>query len=249
MENEPFADFEMTFYTGVKIHNSAARKELTMKIPVGSSSKPDTFETIRIDMTRPDLVGLTSSQAVLFKHVQDCIRQCIDVEKSSRLDPTTKYPIILKSSRCQNESPGRHRSSSPSPSIHPSAISSYSVSRMSHTGRSTQGSSRRSIGNFNLEINLINLGARSDVSSGRAPTATGAEVRKSAIQSNASVTSLQTAEHTLHFLENVGWLIKFSERRFLMLFMDGTSVRIDAKEQTLEYKDSTMKEPDRYVFL
>ena len=57
--------------------------------------------------------------------------------------------------------------------------------------------------------------------------------------SNASAISISDKEYITHFLPDVGWMIKFNERRFLMLFSDGMKVTLDAKLQTLELQDHT----------
>jgi hypothetical protein len=46
-------------------------------------------------------------------------------------------------------------------------------------------------------------------------------------------------------MDKIGWMIKLSERRFLMLFSDGIRVAIDAKEQILEYDDAKSDEHQR----
>ena len=55
--------------------------------------------------------------------------------------------------------------------------------------------------------------------------------------SNASAISISDREYITHFLPGIGWMIKFNERRFLMLFSDGIKVTLDAKLQTLDLQD------------
>ena len=64
-------------------------------------------------------------------------------------------------------------------------------------------------------------------------------------RSEASVISLTEKDLITHYMDNIGWMIKLSERRFLMLFSDGIRVAIDAKEQVLEYDDAKSKEHQR----
>ncbi len=64
-------------------------------------------------------------------------------------------------------------------------------------------------------------------------------------RSEASATSFTEKDLITHYLEKIGWMIKLSERRFLMLFSDGIRVAIDAKEQILEYDDAKTKEHQR----
>ena len=51
----------------------------------------------------------------------------MELEKSSRLDPTTQYPLIVKSSHCQTKQPCI---TSPPASIHPSAFTMSVSSRI-----------------------------------------------------------------------------------------------------------------------
>ena len=128
MENDPDPDFEMKFYSdGTKVNFSLARSELIIKVPLSESSNDCRTDTVKFNSIYPDQEQLSASQQLLVKHAQDCLKQCMEVESAAKADRNAKYPIILKSSNCKNDSPGRTRSSSPTPSIHPSVISSYSV--------------------------------------------------------------------------------------------------------------------------
>ena len=142
MENDPFPDFEMAFYTnGTKIHISLLKKELTIKNLIKERGKDDKIDIAKFNTLYPDQEQLTLAQQLLIKHAQDCLRQISDIENAARSDAQAKYPIILKSSTC-NDSPGRNRTASPSPSIHPSVISSYSA--ISNPNRRSDYHSRKS---------------------------------------------------------------------------------------------------------
>lgn len=141
MENDPLPDFEMNFYNdGTKILISSQRKEITIKSP--NPQNGSAIDTLRFNTLYPDQEQLTVAQQLMIKHAQDCQKQCIDIQNSAKADPQAKYPIILKSSTCRMESPGRNRSASPSPSIHPSVISSYSA--ISNPNRRSEYHSRKS---------------------------------------------------------------------------------------------------------
>lgn len=145
MENDPLPDFEMNFYTGgTKIHMSLLKKELTIKNPnpMNDGAKDGQIDTVRFKTLYPDQEQLTVAQQLWIKHAQDCLKQCKDIQNAAIADSQAKYPIILKSSTCRNDSPGRNRSTSPVPSIHPSVISSYSA--VSNPNRRGEYHSRKS---------------------------------------------------------------------------------------------------------
>ena len=69
----------------------------------------------------------------------------------------------------------------------------------------------------------------------------------SGVACNTSVaTTITDKEPTCHFMKQVGWMIKFNDCKFQMLFDDGISVIIDAKDQTLVYKDSLLSFPQSF---
>lgn len=145
MENDPSPDFEMNFYTGgTKIHISLLKKEITIKNPHPTSEggTAGQIDTVRFKTLYPDQDQLTVAQQLLIKHAQDCLKQCNDIQNAAKADTQAKYPIILKSSTCRNGSPGRNRTTSPSPSIHPSVISTYSA--VSNPNKRSEYHSRKS---------------------------------------------------------------------------------------------------------
>jgi hypothetical protein len=143
MENGPSPDFEMNFYAGgTKILISLLKNEIIIKkySEANDGIEKAPMEIVKFKTVYPDQEQLTAVQYQQIKHAQDCLKQCKEIEDSAKHDLLAKYPIILKSSTCTNVSPGRNRSISPSPSIHPSVISSYSaVSNRHHSRKSTTG--------------------------------------------------------------------------------------------------------------
>ena len=150
MENSPHADFEMVFYNGIKVHISSAKHEVTIRQPATESESG--CEIIKRSLLNLDNLDIPQNEMLVLKHAQECLKQCLNVEKSVSSDQP-KYPVIIKSSRCPSSSPGE-RSGSPSPSIHPSAISSYSVSGQSIAKDRKYNTSslkeNRSIGRYTL---------------------------------------------------------------------------------------------------
>ncbi|KAJ3089464.1 Serine/threonine-protein kinase plk4 [Quaeritorhiza haematococci] len=164
MENGPLADFEMVFYNGVKVHNSVSKQSLEIQLPPSFSSDSDVpgapttspppsslksggWIVHQIDTSQPpDQLSTTLSPQLLpiFQHIQECLRQCLDIERSGRLGDNNApagstagvhgaqqhYPLILKSSNCRTVSAptGMNRAVSPPPSYHPSSMSTYTTS-------------------------------------------------------------------------------------------------------------------------
>ncbi|KAI9207420.1 uncharacterized protein BJ171DRAFT_275320 [Polychytrium aggregatum] len=111
MENEPLADFEMAFYNGYKLHSSTAKQRIELRIPKEPSGAASgmAHASKRTDKVQSeyatyaiDLKGTESSippeLLPYFRHGQYCLKICLDVETSAKLDPSVKYPLILKSS-------------------------------------------------------------------------------------------------------------------------------------------------------
>ncbi|KAJ3293304.1 Serine/threonine-protein kinase plk4 [Borealophlyctis nickersoniae] len=139
MENGPLADFEMIFYNGIKVHNSVGRQMLEIKMPHYPASGGTEPQVHRIDMSHPESIQLPPSLTPIFKHVQECLRQCMDIERSGKLDTTTRYPLILKSSQTQVISSPAGRPASPPTSFHPSSMSTYTRSGPSANGTRVYG--------------------------------------------------------------------------------------------------------------
>jgi hypothetical protein len=93
--------------------------------------------------------------------------------------------------------------------------------------------------------NFINLGSNEE----SLPRGPKSALKSRGSQSNASVGSFTERDLGIRHMQNVGWMIKLSERRFLMLFSDGIRVSIDAKEQILDYEDTNSQEHLRQVSL
>lgn len=152
MENSPHADFEMVFYNGTKVHISSAKHEITIRQP-NTASESGT-EVIKRSLLNSDSLDIPQNETLILKHAQECLKQCLNVENSIALDQP-KYPVIIKSSHCPSSS-SEGRATSPSPSIHPSAISSYSVSgqSVSKDKRSNANSlkDRRTIGEHTFKV-------------------------------------------------------------------------------------------------
>jgi hypothetical protein len=85
MENSP-PNCHITFYSGQKINTDTRASTVTIK----SSSHAD----IVINTRESRNVNLPVDLVPLFKHSQDCLSQCLEIEKGCGTD--TVYPLVLK---------------------------------------------------------------------------------------------------------------------------------------------------------
>jgi hypothetical protein len=86
MENTP-PNCHITFYTGEKINTDTRACNVTIKSAKHGDIVINTGENTRdIDLPR-ELIPL-------FKHSQDCLTQCLEIEKEAKIG--TVYPLVLK---------------------------------------------------------------------------------------------------------------------------------------------------------
>ncbi|KAI9139347.1 kinase-like domain-containing protein [Paraphysoderma sedebokerense] len=113
MENSPHPDFEMHFYNNSKAHLTTSDSQLTIKIPTvpssssfeppQSTSSQYRYKSFSINLSDPDYERKLNNDPTLIlmvTHIKECMRQCMDIERSGKLDGNIKYPLILKSSSC-----------------------------------------------------------------------------------------------------------------------------------------------------
>jgi Polo-like Kinase 4 Polo Box 2 len=104
MENSPHPDFQMVFYNGVKAQTITSLNKLEITIPEALTQqfcdRRKELYVYTIDMTNGEP---EAAYVQIFKHAQECLRQCLELEQSSRFDTCTKYPLILKSSQSITE--------------------------------------------------------------------------------------------------------------------------------------------------
>ncbi|TPX56203.1 hypothetical protein PhCBS80983_g04689 [Powellomyces hirtus] len=134
MENSPLADFETMFYNSIRAHYSVSSGTIEIKIPRSDDPEKKDFEKHQIPLSSPlegnaasDRVDIPMHLAPIVRHVQECLKQCMDVERSGKLDSGSQYPIILKSSHCRVVSAASKDAALPreKDSFHPSAMSTY----------------------------------------------------------------------------------------------------------------------------
>ena len=107
MENCPFPDFHVSFYNGVKSSICTARKTIEVVIPeclkfeisceggVGVAGGGTKFV---FDLETRDR-GLDGMIKDVLIHGQECLRQCLTIEGSTRFEKCTSFPMILKSAQ------------------------------------------------------------------------------------------------------------------------------------------------------
>ncbi|KAJ8324495.1 hypothetical protein QVD99_002515 [Batrachochytrium dendrobatidis] len=166
MENGQIPDFEMIFYSGVRVHTSVSKQTLEIRVPKPPVSKPGVLASTsktphdyfvqKVDLSRPDDISLPSDLQSIFKHAQECLRQCLDIDRSGKFDKHTRFPIILKSSHTKHvssslscpDSPSNSYTNPTSHSIHPSSQSAFAYST---PGRSVNQNSKHGLGETGLD--------------------------------------------------------------------------------------------------
>ncbi|KAK9761607.1 hypothetical protein K7432_013372 [Basidiobolus ranarum] len=92
MENGPLADFEMDFYNGIKVQNSASRGVLQIRnVQEEGSARDYNFDT----NSNAKFVIPTGLKPI-FRHIQECLKTCLDIEQTHQ--HTSDYPIIISHS-------------------------------------------------------------------------------------------------------------------------------------------------------
>lgn len=129
MENDPLPDFEMQFHDGTRIYNYSSRKQLEIRLGPEHRGSADLDSPIVIDLEK---VPITVPQDLLpiFKHVQECLRRCMDIEKATRTKDAEEFPIVVKPHRPHVPSGG-----SGNGSLLPSTIGDINVSVHSEGAR------------------------------------------------------------------------------------------------------------------
>jgi hypothetical protein len=153
MENTPCPDFHLSFQNGIKTILKGSIVEI--QIPESLTEqyckriiKPNFVYKIDLNIAHLEDVYLPT-----FKHAQECLRQCLELEKSSRFDTCTKYPLILKSchqSMTHKESHTDVHKSQP-------LIQSTTNSKFSNLAHSVPHSSIRSSNGGHSSIDVLPL--------------------------------------------------------------------------------------------
>ncbi|KAJ3350144.1 Serine/threonine-protein kinase plk4 [Kappamyces sp. JEL0680] len=221
MENAPNPSFEIGFYDGVKV--LANKSHYTAKVPKALASL---YASCRQAIQQQDgslhysvhLADETKAIDPVFanaiRHSQECVRQCLDINKRVSGSKSQKYPLILKS----NQSPTSARNgavsrpNSPPTSIHPSQASFYTVTP------SEDGRRRRPVPSSGPPRSILSDSRRFETN-------------------NASSISLKPTAHQAHFLANVGWCVQTVDKQYSMLFTDGTQLLVNPKTKGLEFHD------------
>lgn len=82
MENAP-PNYTVTFYNGTKITTDTT----TSSVSVKETQQAE----LKIGMNTQNL---PQHLVPLFKHAQDCLQQCLEVEANA--DASTRFPLVLK---------------------------------------------------------------------------------------------------------------------------------------------------------
>lgn len=216
------SDFEMWFYNGTTLRHSVDKETLEITFPSATSENRITH---KFTTKASSKLELPSNLQPIFKHMQDCLWRCIEVEKGGQLDSKPIYPIILKSSRCKIKSrqasaseataPRRTRSA-PTPELPTPVIVQQST----------------------IHLN----GACSDEGRVQHKDRIRSSICSVSLRSTNSGLESTTPNITCRFIEGLGWCVRTSDIYFTMLFEDGIKIVLDSKNHWLEYYDNPKEE-------
>ncbi|CAG8671741.1 10923_t:CDS:2, partial [Ambispora leptoticha] len=229
MENGPMADFEMWFSNRTMVRHSVAKESLEITIP--SSTQKDNFVKHKFTINNNLDLKLPLELLSIFKHMQDCLKQCLDIERNGSLNSSTVYPLILRSSRSQvknkeldtklnnhQENPLCQARSAPTPELTTPAVITQPP----------------------VHVN----GSKSDEAATQCTTnrkrPSSSTYSMSFKSTNSCLGGINPVENmTCKYIEGLGWCVKTLDSRFTMLFEDGVKVVLESKNQCLKYSDES----------
>ncbi|KAJ3123831.1 hypothetical protein HK098_001622 [Nowakowskiella sp. JEL0407] len=235
MENSPLSDFDMNFYNGIKVHNSTTRSILEFKIPIEVHKSMCDHDS-RKTKTEPEVLysynisalsslQLPSHLVPIFKHVQECLRQCTEIERNSE---EGIFPLILKSSNCSGDAAyGKVSSKSGSVTSQKEDDGKRDKReslRQIGRGDDRQSVSGRSVGASSVTAVRTAVSKVTDIGEGQGMVIVG---KGEGFREGINVVDWK-------YLGGVGWCLKGSEGKFVMLFDDGVKVCIDARRHVME---------------
>ena len=101
MDNLPYGDFEMQFHDGTLLRNSIDKRELSIRLPHG--------EVHVINTGTGEKLNFKSHLLPLFRHLQESLKICLDLEKSALSSLSKgkriKFPIVIRHSQTQDSMP------------------------------------------------------------------------------------------------------------------------------------------------
>ncbi|KAJ3392903.1 hypothetical protein HDU92_008125 [Lobulomyces angularis] len=100
MENSP-PSCQVIFYNGCKVIMCTRNSSIEISTAPLDNEKDGAKFTMNLSEKNADI---PSFLIPLFKHSQDCLTQCLEIENIASKDPNTLYPLILKSHNTINQS-------------------------------------------------------------------------------------------------------------------------------------------------
>ncbi|KAL7749100.1 hypothetical protein RI367_005505 [Sorochytrium milnesiophthora] len=241
MENAPQADFEVQFYSGTRIVYLTAKNTLDIKsedghllqsidmsalLPSQRSSHSGSGQTVTVPPEYRELV----------RHTQDCLRQCLEIERSVKLDPAVRFPLTLKSSSTSLVSGNvllqEQQQLSAARSNHPSNQSSWSGTP---TGYVDTDSARSRSASTPHAAGAVTRTDRNQHSLDDSPLA-GKQQQQPQQQDSGPTTV---------FIRDVGWCTRDnSHANYYLQFLDGISLSFDTQAQVVWYGQMALTSED-----
>ncbi|KXS13405.1 Pkinase-domain-containing protein [Gonapodya prolifera JEL478] len=238
-----------------KVHVSTSAKTVAV-YSADTSMPPESFEVDLLAQSLPAVIP--SHLSSLLRHTRECLRTCRDVAASAGAE--ARWPVVIKSSRCTPSavSTGSGAAADRSGRQSLGGVSAGVTEEGSRHGELEMGvRTRRLEGDRDSERTLGDTGsARSVIGQfgGSAGSYTGdlrddkgkaklqpviapaadPPVAPSRVSHASSVPPL--THRPLH-LTGVGWCLRTGDGKYLMLFDDGTTLRLDAGTQSVTWRD------------
>ncbi|KAJ1554960.1 hypothetical protein HK405_003602, partial [Cladochytrium tenue] len=267
MENGPAADFEMAFYDGLRLHHSPAQGGLSFERP-GSGDPP-----LRVPLPSTGGSGggdgggsAVSTAAKLrlpppllaaFRHAQDCLRRCVDIERTAAAESGGgSFPIVVRAAGSPRaRGAGETDADGGGGGGNTAGIAASVVSSSATvTGAAARPAAR----------GLLEVHASGGSEVGRAtatPTAAGRVVGSTEMATTLCMTEVtsnggysggrgaapaagrvvaeagagSSAGRDLLFVPGTAWCVSSAGGRIELLFVDGARVVVDARRQRLVY--------------
>ena len=236
MENLPSPDFIVSFYHGVRFYQSSAKNIIEFKIPNRISEDYRFRENVTRSgdfLVYQKQLSANMSQTVdtavrnLYIHALECLKRCTQVRDDAKLDPETIYPIIIKSNQSPSTLSTPH---SPTNSMYGSVNTFSSTVKDFKSPSSIGNESKASITRSRSKALLLQRdnGLRDSFRDSKASLG------------NASTISI-SHKFTPKHIPKVGWCVQTPDRRFCILFEDGTHLIVNPKGLTLDYSCDELK--------
>ena len=236
MENSPHPDFEAVFYNGTKIHTSTTKNTLEIKVPIPNGE----ITTHRLELGNFQQLELPSELVGAVKHVQECLKQCLEIERNESGAGNQEWPVVLKTGgMIAARDGGAQLTSACPPSLlhkhHHASSASAAIPKLDdHKARSVPSTYQPLTPATRIDR------YRSAASDSAALTRRRADTMgATADQPSTTSHDIEVKQRDLKFIDGVGWCYKQLDGVFVLLFLDGVNLVVEGRDQCVVWNDFT----------